>query len=147
MNKKSARRAEKLLRVGLYDLDNVLGKGNFAIVRLGVHKLTKSKVAVKIVDKADLDSDNLKKISREIEIMRKLSHRHIIQLYQVMETESMIYIVTEYAANGEIFDHLVRNGRMTEGEACRVFTQILSAVKYCHTHGVVHRDLKVGHTR
>ena len=50
MNKKSARRAEKLLRVGLYDLDNVLGKGNFAIVRLGVHKLTKSKVAVKIVD-------------------------------------------------------------------------------------------------
>ena len=142
MNKKSARRAEKLLRVGLYDLDNVLGKGNFAIVRLGVHKLTKSKVAVKIVDKADLDADNLKKISREIEIMRKLSHRHIIQLYQVMETESMIYIVTEYAANGEIFDHLVRNGRMTEGEACRVFTQILSAVKYCHTHGVVHRDLK-----
>ena len=142
MNKKAARRAEKLLRVGLYDLDNVLGKGNFAIVRLGVHKLTKTKVAVKIVDKADLDADNLKKISREIEIMRKLSHSHIIQLYQVMETESMIYIVTEYAANGEIFDHLVRNGRMSEGEACRVFTQILSAVKYCHTHGVVHRDLK-----
>ena len=142
MNKKAARRAEKLLRVGLYELDNVLGKGNFAIVRLGVHKLTKTKVAVKIVDKADLDADNLKKISREIEIMRKLSHRHIIQLYQVMETESMIYIVTEFAANGEIFDHLVRNGRMSEGEACRVFTQILSAVKYCHTHGVVHRDLK-----
>ena len=142
MNKKAARRAEKLLRVGLYDLDNVLGKGNFAIVRLGVHKLTKTKVAVKIVDKADLDADNLKKISREIEIMRKLSHRHIIQLYQVMETESMIYIVTEYAANGEIFDHLVQNGRMSEGEACRVFTQILSSVKYCHSHGVVHRDLK-----
>ena len=142
MNKKATRRAEKLLRVGLYDLDHVLGKGNFAIVRLGVHKLTKTKVAVKIVDKGDLDADNLKKISREIEIMRKLSHRHIIQLYQVMETESMIYIVTEFAANGEIFDHLVRNGRMSEGEACRVFTQILSAVKYCHTHGVVHRDLK-----
>ena len=144
MNKKAAhaRRAEKLLRVGLYDLDNVLGKGNFAIVRLGVHKLTKTKVAVKIVDKGDLDAENLKKISREIEIMRKLSHRHIIQLYQVMETESMIYIVTEYAANGEIFDHLVRNGRMSEGRACRVFTQILSAVKYCHTQGVVHRDLK-----
>ncbi len=139
---KKLRRAEKLLRVGLYDLEKILGRGNFAIVRLGIHKLTKTKVAVKIVDKSDLDAENLKKISREIDIMRKLSHRCVIQLYQVMESDSMIYIVTEYAANGEIFDHLVQNGRMSEEEACRVFAQILSAIKYCHTHGVVHRDLK-----
>lgn len=138
----SGRRAEKLLRVGLYDLERVLGKGNFALVRLGIHKLTKTKVAVKIVDKNDLDAENLKKIGREIEIMRKMSHPHIIQLYQVMETESMIYIVTEYAANGEIFDHLVQNGRMAEEEACHVFAQILAAVRYCHLSGVVHRDLK-----
>jgi serine/threonine-protein kinase SIK3 len=139
---KKLRRAEKLLRVGLYDLENILGKGNFAIVRLGIHKLTKTKVAVKIVEKNELDAENLKKIAREIDIMRKLSHRHIIKLYQVMETDSMIYIVTEFAANGEIFDHLVTHGKMKEEEACRIFAQILSAIKYCHTHGVVHRDLK-----
>lgn len=60
-----------------------------------------------------------------------------------METEKMIYLVTEYAPGGEIFDHLVRNGRMAEPEARRIFYQIVLAVRYLHQHGVVHRDLKV----
>lgn len=55
----------------------------------------------------------------------------------------MIYIVTEFASKGDIFDHLVKTGKMSEPQACHYFAQILSAVKYCHTHGVVHRDLKV----
>lgn len=59
-----------------------------------------------------------------------------------MQSETMIYLVTEYAANGEIFDHLVDNGRMKEPEAARVFSQLVSAVQYCHCRGVVHRDLK-----
>jgi serine/threonine protein kinase len=105
---KPSDRAARLLRVGLYDLSpGLLGKGNFAIVRLGIHRLTRTKVAVKIVDKNVLDPENLKKISREIEIMRNLFHPSIIRLYQVMETESMIYIVTEFASKGDIFDYLV----------------------------------------
>ena len=135
-------RAEKLLRVGLYDLEKTLGKGNFAIVKLGVHKLTRTKVAVKIVNKCELDHDNLNKISREIEIMRRLSHKNIIQLYQVMESDTFMYIITEYAANGEIFDWLVSNKRMSEKQAANTFSQILNAVNYCHKNSVVHRDLK-----
>lgn len=54
----------------------------------------------------------------------------------------MIYLVTEYASRGEVFDHLVASGRMKEEEAARVFAQIVSAVEYCHSKGVVHRDLK-----
>ena len=59
-----------------------------------------------------------------------------------METDTMIYIVTEYASRGDIFDYLVTNGKMSEPEARHIFVQIVSAVKYCHSHGVVHRDLK-----
>nr|KAF6439014.1 SIK family kinase 3 [Molossus molossus] len=74
--------------------------------------------------------------------MKMLCHPHIIRLYQVMETERMIYLVTEYASGGEIFDHLVAHGRMAEKEARRKFKQIVAAVFFCHCRNIVHRDLK-----
>ncbi|KAK2497800.1 hypothetical protein MC885_000452 [Smutsia gigantea] len=99
-------------------------------------------VAIKIIDKTQLDEENLKKIFREVQIMKMLCHPHIIRLYQVMETERMIYLVTEYASGGEIFDHLVAHGRMAEKEARRKFKQIVAAVSFCHCRNIVHRDLK-----
>uniref|UniRef100_H9GBK7 non-specific serine/threonine protein kinase n=1 Tax=Anolis carolinensis TaxID=28377 RepID=H9GBK7_ANOCA len=95
-----------------------------------------------IIDKSQLDSVNLEKIYREVQIMKMLDHPHIIKLYQVMETKSMLYLVTEYAKNGEIFDYLANHGRLSESEARRKFWQILSAVEYCHSRKIVHRDLK-----
>uniref|UniRef100_A0A8C6XRD4 non-specific serine/threonine protein kinase n=1 Tax=Naja naja TaxID=35670 RepID=A0A8C6XRD4_NAJNA len=100
------------------------------------------RVAIKIIDKTQLDEENLKKIFREVQIMKMLCHPHIIRLYQVMETERMIYLVTEYASGGEIFDHLVAHGRMAEKEARKKFKQIVAAVHFCHCHHIVHRDLK-----
>ncbi|XP_015271071.1 PREDICTED: serine/threonine-protein kinase SIK2 [Gekko japonicus] len=99
-------------------------------------------VAIKIIDKSQLDSVNLEKIYREVQIMKMLDHPHIIKLYQVMETKSMLYLVTEFAKNGEIFDYLANHGRLSESEARRKFWQILSAVEYCHSRKIVHRDLK-----
>uniref|UniRef100_A0A665TZQ8 non-specific serine/threonine protein kinase n=1 Tax=Echeneis naucrates TaxID=173247 RepID=A0A665TZQ8_ECHNA len=99
-------------------------------------------VAIKIVDKTQLDDENLKKIFREVQIMKLLKHPHIIRLYQVMETERMIYLVTEYASGGEIFDHLVAHGRMAEKDARKKFKQIVAAVHFCHCRSIVHRDLK-----
>ncbi|KAH8269568.1 hypothetical protein KR018_009407 [Drosophila ironensis] len=133
---------DKLLRVGYYELEKTIGKGNFAVVKLATNIVTKTKVAIKIIDKTCLNEEYLSKTFREISILKSLRHPHITRLYEVMESQSMIYLVTEYAPNGEIFDHLVANGRMKEPEAARVFTQLVSAVNYCHQRGVVHRDLK-----
>uniref|UniRef100_A0A3Q2FYJ3 non-specific serine/threonine protein kinase n=1 Tax=Cyprinodon variegatus TaxID=28743 RepID=A0A3Q2FYJ3_CYPVA len=130
------------LQVGFYEIIRTLGKGNFAVVKLARHKVTKTQVAIKIIDKTRLSPSNLEKIYREVQIMKLLNHPHIIKLYQVMETKDMLYIVTEYAKNGEMFDHLTSNGRMSEDEARRKFWQILTAVDYCHRHHIVHRDLK-----
>ncbi|KAG9348578.1 hypothetical protein JZ751_002314 [Albula glossodonta] len=130
------------VRVGFYDIERTLGKGNFAVVKLARHRITKTEVAIKIIDKTQLDAVNLDKIYREVKIMKMLDHPHIIKLYQVMETKNMLYLVTEYAKNGEIFDYLANHGRLSEPEARRKFWQILSAVEYCHNRNIVHRDLK-----
>ncbi|XP_059482421.1 serine/threonine-protein kinase SIK3-like isoform X2 [Neocloeon triangulifer] len=138
----SSHSVDRLVRVGYYELEKTIGKGNFAVVKLATHVVTNTKVAIKIIDKTKLDEENLKKIFREIQIMSKLRHPHIIRLYQVMETEKMIYLVTEFASGGEIFDFLVNHGKMAEPEARRIFHQIVAAVHYLHENHVVHRDLK-----
>ncbi|KAK2817958.1 hypothetical protein Q7C36_021891 [Tachysurus vachellii] len=132
----------KPLQVGFYEIIRTLGKGNFAVVKLARHKVTKTQVAIKIIDKTHLNASDLEKLNREVKIMKLLKHPHIIRLYQVMETKNMLYIVTEYANNGEMFDYLARNGHLSEDEARKTFWQILSAVEYCHRCHIVHRDLK-----
>ena len=66
-----------------------------------------TKVAIKIIDKTKLDDTNLRKMLREIEIMKKLKHPHIVKLYQVLQSERALYLVTEYAAGGEVFGNVV----------------------------------------
>ncbi|XP_066602833.1 MAP/microtubule affinity-regulating kinase 3-like isoform X2 [Prorops nasuta] len=138
----SVTQGKKQIRVGFYDIEGTIGKGNFAVVKLARHRITKTEVAIKIIDKTQLDSTNLQKVYREVEIMKQLEHPHIVKLYQVMETKNMIYMVCEYANKGEIFDYIARYGRMGEPRARATFAQILSAVEYCHATGVAHRDLK-----
>ncbi|XP_008207066.1 MAP/microtubule affinity-regulating kinase 4 [Nasonia vitripennis] len=137
-----AGQGKKQVRVGFYDIEGTIGKGNFAVVKLARHRITKTEVAIKIIDKSQLDPTNLEKVYREVEIMKQLEHPHIVKLYQVMETKNMLYMVCEYASRGEIFDYIARYGRMGEPRARATFAQILSAVEYCHATGVAHRDLK-----
>ncbi|KAI1306050.1 Serine/threonine-protein kinase SIK3 [Halotydeus destructor] len=131
------------VRIGYYDVIKTIGKGNFAVVKLAKNTITNTKVAIKIIDKTCLDKENLRKIWREIEIMKKIKkHNNILRLYQVMQTEKYLMLVTEYCAGGEIFDHLVANGKMQEPVARGYFVQIVNAVEFLHNFGIVHRDLK-----
>ncbi|KAM6969464.1 MAP/microtubule affinity-regulating kinase 3a isoform 10-T13 [Tautogolabrus adspersus] len=128
--------------VGNYRLLKTIGKGNFAKVKLARHILTGREVAIKIIDKTQLNPNSLQKLFREVRIMKILNHPNIVKLFEVIETERTLYLVMEYASGGEVFDYLVAHGRMKEKEARAKFRQIVSAVQYCHQKHIVHRDLK-----
>uniref|UniRef100_A0A3B4A618 MAP/microtubule affinity-regulating kinase 3 n=1 Tax=Periophthalmus magnuspinnatus TaxID=409849 RepID=A0A3B4A618_9GOBI len=128
--------------IGNYRLLKTIGKGNFAKVKLARHILTGREVAIKIIDKTQLNPTSLQKLYREMRIMKTLNHPNIVQLFEVIETEKTLYLVMEYASGGEVFDYLVAHGRMKEKEARAKFRQIVSAVHYCHQKNIVHRDLK-----
>ncbi|XP_046809805.1 serine/threonine-protein kinase MARK2 isoform X9 [Lucilia cuprina] len=128
--------------IGKYKLIKTIGKGNFAKVKLAKHLPTGKEVAIKIIDKTQLNPGSLQKLFREVRIMKMLDHPNIVKLFQVIETEKTLYLVMEYASGGEVFDYLVLHGRMKEKEARVKFRQIVSAVQYCHQKRIIHRDLK-----
>uniref|UniRef100_A0A3B5QAP0 MAP/microtubule affinity-regulating kinase 3 n=1 Tax=Xiphophorus maculatus TaxID=8083 RepID=A0A3B5QAP0_XIPMA len=141
-NSGSTATSDEQPHIGNYRLLKTIGKGNFAKVKLARHVLTSKEVAVKIIDKTQLNSSSLQKLFREVRIMKMLNHPNIVKLFEVIETEKTLYLVMEYASGGEVFDYLVAHGRMKEKEARAKFRQIVSAVQYCHQKCIVHRDLK-----
>ncbi|XP_070843953.1 MAP/microtubule affinity-regulating kinase 3-like isoform X2 [Chaetodon trifascialis] len=140
--KMSSSTADETPHIGNYRLLKTIGKGNFAKVKLARHVLTGREVAIKIIDKTQLNPTSLQKLFREVRIMKILNHPNIVKLFEVIETEKTLYLVMEYASGGEVFDYLVAHGRMKEKEARAKFRQIVSAVQYCHQKHIVHRDLK-----
>lgn len=134
---------QPIVKIGHYLLGNTLGIGTFGKVKIGEHQLTKHKVAVKILNRQKIKSlDVVGKIRREIQNLKLFRHPHIIKLYQVISTPTDIFMIMEYVSGGELFDYIVKNGKLQEHEARRFFQQIISGVDYCHRHMIVHRDLK-----
>lgn len=105
---------------------------------MGTHRLTSTRVAIKQIPKAMSAS-----LTREIHHHRQLHHPHVTQMYEVIATESHIWIVTELCSGGELFDYLAEKGRLSEDEARIIFGQLCLAVAYLHDKGIVHRDLKL----
>jgi 5'-AMP-activated protein kinase, catalytic alpha subunit len=104
---------------------------------------TNEQVAVKMIEKASIKSEaDQERLSKELKILRKARHPNIIQLYEILEDGHYYYLVTEFASRGEMFEHIVRNEKLTEFEASKFIQQLLNAIEYLHELGVVHRDLK-----
>ncbi|TPP57984.1 Serine/threonine kinase SAD-1 [Fasciola gigantica] len=120
--------------VGPYRLEKTLGKGQTGLVKMGVHCVTGKKVAVKIVNREKLSESVLQKVEREIAIMKLIEHPHVLGLYDVYENRRHLYLILEHVSGGELFDYLVRKGRLSPKEARRFFKQIISALDFCHSH-------------
>jgi BR serine/threonine kinase len=127
--------------IGDYVLKHALGSGSTGKVRLAHHQVTGDQVAIKIIKKALLKDHPgfLKKVQREIALMRLFDHPCILTLHDVYESENHIFIVEGYAPNGSLYDCIQSLPRMV---ALSFFRQIIYGLDYLHQHGVCHRDLK-----
>ncbi|KAL8525836.1 hypothetical protein ACS0TY_015176 [Phlomoides rotata] len=125
-----------------YEVGKLLGCGAFAKVYHARDVATGQSVAIKVINKSRLKNVNLmNNIKREISIMSRLRHPHIVKLSEVMATKSKIYFVLEFVKGGELFAKVAK-GRFSEDLGRKYFQQLISAVGYCHSQGVYHRDLK-----
>lgn len=130
-------------RIGNYIITKKIGHGSFAKVFEATHELTGRRVAVKVLSIARINAANMaEKIEREISILKLLRHPNIISLYEAIYQKDYIFLVMEYVAGGELFDYIVKKGRISENEARRFAQQIVACVHYCHRNMIVHRDLK-----
>ena len=130
----------------LYEMKEVIGKGKFGVVNLGIHKKTGQQVAIKILNKENLKTAEDKELVQiEIGILKLCHHPNIVRLLDHLENTDYIYIVTEYIEGGTLSKYLKKKKfNFSERQASYIMIQIASAVKYLHQYGIVHRDLKPG---
>jgi serine/threonine protein kinase len=129
--------------VGKYQIGHLLGEGSFGQVKHAVDS-DGNEYAIKIISVQKIQSSNLEnQLKREISVLRKLKHENVVQLIEVLRNKKFIFLVTELISGGDLFDLLASRHKLSESRARTIFTQILDGVAYCHSQGVIHRDLKV----
>jgi len=89
-----------------------------------------------------LDPKEMEMLKNEITILKDLDHPNIVKMYEFLEDEKWIYIVTEICKGGELFDEILNRSKFDESDAAIVMKQLLSAINYCHSKKIVHWDLK-----
>jgi serine/threonine-protein kinase Chk2 len=127
-----------------YEVIERLGKGHFAEVFLCVEKHTGNRFAVKVFTK-NSDKDERSKtegLQQEIAVLMGISHPNLLCLKDTFDEPHAVYLVLELAAEGELFNWIVRKQKLTESETRHVFLQLFQGIKYLHDRNIVHRDIK-----
>ncbi|TPX33216.1 hypothetical protein SmJEL517_g03824 [Synchytrium microbalum] len=124
-----------------YFLGKKLGSGSFAVVKECTRKTDSKKFAVKIIDKVPLKGKD-EMLRTEIQVLEMIDHPNIIGLRDKYETPSHMYLVTDLATGGELFEQIVKKGSYTEGDAAKIVRELFDATAYLHELDIVHRDLK-----
>jgi len=126
-----------------YKIKGVIGIGTYGVVREAVHIPTGRTVALKIIKKHIIKEHHKEgMVERELSILKKIRHPHIVEFIDFFETKSKYYIAFELATGGELFDRICQKGKFTEKDAAIVITTVIGAVSFLHSRGIVHRDIK-----
>ncbi|KAI8326519.1 kinase-like protein, partial [Martensiomyces pterosporus] len=135
-------------RFYIYLLSGHLGKGAFAEVKVAINRVTGQRYAAKIIDRNKITRiDKRKKLDEnfriETSILSRVRHPSIVQVHGVFKERDRLYLVLDLAADGELFDEIVRREFLSEDETRKVLLQLLLAIRHLNRLGIVHRDIKL----
>ena len=126
-----------------YQLGDVLGVGTVGTVYRAIDQLTDKEVAIKILLPQILENSQIaRRFNREMSILEKLNHPHIVHYLTGGAASGRPYYVMELVNAGSLKDLLTIHGHLSWQDACRFGIQICSALQHAHNHGIIHRDLK-----
>ncbi|XP_019163795.1 PREDICTED: calcium-dependent protein kinase 17-like [Ipomoea nil] len=127
-----------------YSIGKELGRGQFGVTHLCIHKKTGEQFACKTIAKRKLvNKEDIEDVRREVQIMHHLSgQQNIVELKGAYEDKHSVHLVLELCAGGELFDRIISKGHYTERAAASLLRTIVQTVHSCHSMGVIHRDLK-----
>jgi serine/threonine protein kinase len=140
MSKEEKEEEEELFVIGEFIISQTIGHGSTGQVKLGIHRKTGIKVAIKIIPRKQL-STSIKitqAVERELAVLQLLNHPNLIDLYQILQDLNNIYFITEYVPGGELYHILTdkKEGRISEIKARELFSQIASALAWCHARHI-----------
>lgn len=124
-----------------YKILEVIKRGGFSTVRDAIHRETKQRVALKVTHKEKASKRQLEDARREARLLKKLQGEHILPVYDVFECDKHIVVVLKQLSM-TLWDYVDMKGSLEEAEAIFIFQKLFSAVSYCHSKGIIHKDLK-----
>ena len=126
-----------------YEMKETIGEGKFGLVKLGIHRNSLEKVAIKIIKKESMTKEDYELVRFEIDIMKLCTHENVVRLLDHFENDEYIFIIMELLIGGDLGSYLIKNEfKISEDFASQLAFKIASGLKYLHSFGIVHRDLK-----
>ena len=130
--------------LSFYKFGRLIGRGAFGKVNLGLNILTGRIVAIKSFNKQNLLNEKAKKkILYETNLMRGLYHPSVTKILETFETDKYMLIIMEYISGGNLQNFVKKRRKLCEKTAKILYRQLIQGIKYIHSKGVVHRDIKL----
>ena len=129
-----------------FEFKEKIGIGKFGIVRRGVHKSTKRKVAIKFINKTKMTNQDRILLTNEIDILTTIRHPSLINLYEIIDYYDTCYIITEYVHGVDLYTYVEdKNYKIPEFRIVSIIQQLSCANYYLSYFGIIHRDIKPEH--